>query len=449
MKRLKLYLATSTLVFFFFNVITAQNPIILDQFTADPSARVFGNTVYLYPSHDILAKEGKGRTGWFCMADYHVFSSKNLTDWTDHGIILSQNKVKWADSTKYSMWAPDCIFKNGKYYFVFPALPKDTSDGRGFSIGTSISEKPAGPFKPLSKPIKNVHGIDPEYFIDKDGQAYLYWALGEIYGAKLKENMTELVSEPKILASLPNIGLKEGPYLFERAGIYYLTYPHVQNNTERLEYATGDNPLGPFVYKGVIMDELPNGCWTNQQSIINYRDQWYLFYHQNTLSPKFDKNRSVSIDSLFFDPNGDIRKVRPTLRGVGLTAASKQIQTDRYSSKSMEGTSVVFMDSLNTFKGWETVFTTKNAWIQYNRVDFRNGPFTSLNIMAKSEKGGGLTLRLNDLNGPVVTRVAITAGSRWKEYHVAISKIGGGINNIILQMDSEGPVEVDWLKFNK
>jgi hypothetical protein len=77
----------------------AQNPLITNQYTADPTAKVFGGKVYLYPSHDILATPGHGRVGWFCMQDYHVFSTSNLTEWTDHGIIISQKNVPWADST--------------------------------------------------------------------------------------------------------------------------------------------------------------------------------------------------------------------------------------------------------------------------------------------------------------------------------------------------------------
>jgi beta-xylosidase len=117
--------------------------------------------VYVYPSHDILAGEGRGRVGWFCMEDYHAFSSSNLTDWTDHGVIVSQDKVPWANSRSYSMWAPDCIYRNGKYYFYFPALAKDSTYGRGFSIGVAVSDKPYGPFALQPEPIKNVHGIDP------------------------------------------------------------------------------------------------------------------------------------------------------------------------------------------------------------------------------------------------------------------------------------------------
>src|SRR5690349_9461455 len=103
----------------------SQNPFIAGQYTADPTARVFNDRVYVYPSHDILAAPGKGRQGWFCMEDYHVFSSANLTDWKDHGVIIKQNEVPWVKKDSYSMWAPDCIFKNGKYYFYFPTTPAD------------------------------------------------------------------------------------------------------------------------------------------------------------------------------------------------------------------------------------------------------------------------------------------------------------------------------------
>lgn len=355
---------------------TAQNPIIHNQFTADPTARVFNGKVYLFPSHDIKAPEGaKLRKDWFCMADYHVFSSENLTDWTDHGVIVSQNNVKWVDSTSYSMWAPDCVERNGKYYFYFPANTNiaGPTGRKGFGIGVAVADKPEGPYIPQETPIKGVPGIDPNVFIDKDGQAYLLWSMGRIFIAKLKDNMLELASETQEVKDIPKKGLVEGPFMFERNGIYYITYPHVENTIERLEYAMGDNPMGPFRFAGVIMDEAPNGCWTNHHSIIDYKDQWYLFYHQNDWSPKFDKNRSARIDSLFFNADGTIQKVKPTFRGVGLTKATEKIQLDRYSRISDKDASVVYNDTLNYFDGWKTVLSSKDAWIQYNSVDFGGG----------------------------------------------------------------------------
>jgi hypothetical protein len=428
------------------NSLVAQNPIIRDQFSADPSASVFNGMVYLYPSHDIPAPEEFARKDWFCMQDYHVFSSSNLTDWTDHGVIVSQNKVKWVDSTTFSMWAPDCITRNGKYYFYFPANARGSS-GRGFGIGVAVADNPTGPFAPQPEPIKNVHGIDPCPFIDKDGQAYLYYSMGNLFVAKLKENMLELAADPQVVLDLPKDGLKEGPYLFERNGIYYMTYPHVQNKIERLEYAMSSNPMGPFKVAGVIMDESSSGCWTNHHSIIKFNDQWYLFYHNNDFSPKFDKNRSVRIDSLFFNPDGTIRKVVPTFRGVGVNDALEKIEIDRYSQISNNGVSVVFLDTLNTFKGWKTKLDKQNAWIQYNTIDFGNKKPKSVKVQALSQTGCILQIRIDKTDGILLAEIKIPKSTEWNTVDAPLSKYQKGIHNLIVVLKDNNPVEVDWIRF--
>ncbi|HTI89473.1 MAG TPA: family 43 glycosylhydrolase [Puia sp.] len=435
------------LIVFVWGRSRAQNPVIRDQFSADPSARVFGDRVYLYPSHDIPVVNGRGRPGWFCMQDYHVFSSADLKDWTDHGMIVSQEKVPWADPGAYSMWAPDCIERNGKYYFYFPTKAKDTVYGKGFSIGVAISDNPGGPFVPQAEPIAGVHGIDPNVYIDADGQAYLYWAEGNIYAAKLKDNMLELASEPKVLGELPAKGLKEGPYLFERKGIYYLTYPHVQNKTERLEYATGDNPMGPFRFGGVIMDESPTGCWTNHQSIISFKGQWYLFYHHNDLSPGFDKNRSVRIDSLSFEPDGSIRKVIPTLRGVGVTRAGERIEIDRYSRISDHGAAIGFLDTMDRFKGWKTIFTVPGAWVKYDHVDLGQGGAGEVIVRASSATGGRVEVRLDGVEGPVVGSVNVPAGADWGLFRAEVKAGAKGVHDLVVRSPAEGHLEVDWVSF--
>lgn len=430
------------------NLLPAQNPIIRTQYSADPSARVFGDRVYVFPSHDILAMQGKGRVGWFCMEDYHVFSSTNLTDWADHGMIVQQNKVPWVRPDSYSMWAPDCIQRNGKYYFYFPTAPQDTvAFGRGFAIGVAVADKPEGPYVPQPTPIKGVHGIDPNIFIDKDGQAYLYWSAGNIYAAKLKENMTELDSDPVTLTDLSGKGLKEGPYLFERAGIYYLTFPHVENKIERLEYATGDHPLGPFKMTGVIMDESASGCWTNHHSVIQFKNQWYLFYHDRDYSPQFDKARSVRADSLFFNNDGTIRKVIPTLRGIGLSKATEPIQIDRYSRLSDAGVSIAFLDTLNRFGGWKTIFNQANAWVQYNSVDFGKKPLKTVSVRAASATGAVLQVRTGTIAGPIIAAIKIPASGDWTIVKSPVKDLRAGTQHLVLTTMGNNPVEVDWIKF--
>jgi hypothetical protein len=440
-------LILSCMVVLFSASVLGQNPIITNQFTADPSARVFNDRVYLFPSHDISPHTNKNKENWFSMEDYHVFSSDNLTEWTDHGVIVTQNKVPWVKPDTYSMWAPDCIERNGKYYFYFPSTPKDTTIAKGFTIGVAVADKPEGPYKVEPLPIKNVKGIDPNVFIDKDGQAYLYWSQGNIYGAKLKDNMTELASEPVLLKNLPEKGLKEGPYLFERNGIYYLTYPHVENKTERLEYATGNNPLGPFKVTGVLMDESATGCWTNHHSVIQFNDQWYLFYHHNDLSPKFDKNRSVRIDSLSFNQDGTIKKVIPTLRGVGTTPAKSKIQIDRYSALSTNGASVDFLETQDAIKGWKTVFNAEKAFVRYNSVDFSTKKLKKVIIQVKASAGGIVEIRIDKIDGPLLTRVKIAPSANWNLIEANLLKYAAGTHDLFIISTQKNPVEIDWLTF--
>ncbi|MGL1889590.1 MAG: family 43 glycosylhydrolase [Reichenbachiella sp.] len=427
----------------------AQNPLIQDQFTADPSARVFGDRVYIYPSHDILAEEGKGRLNWFCMEDYHVFSSDNLTIWTDHGMIVSQENVPWADPEGYSMWAPDCIERDGKYYFYFPSKMRNSVKGEdGFTIGVAVADHPAGPFVPQVAPIPGIKGIDPNVFIDTDAngktQAYLYWSSSKIYGAPLKDNMLELAAEPTIIGDLPSKGHKEGPYMIKRKGIYYLTYPHVENKTERLEYAIGDNPLGPFTVKGVIMDESPTQCWTNHQSIIEYKGQWLLFYHHNDLSPQFDKSRSIMADSLFFEADGSIRKVTPSLRGVGVSQATDKVQIDRYSVKS-NGATIAFNDASDTFKGWHIILDGANEWIEYRGVSFKKG-LKSVHCLASSKDGAQLEIRSGGPKGSLIAVIEVPKSNDWNESRVELLGSPEGVQNLAIIV-TKGKVQIDWVQF--
>lgn len=426
-------------------MLFSQNPFITNQFTADPTARVFNGRVYVYASHDIPSPIERLKE-WFCMADYHVFSSENLVDWTDHGVILSQENVPWVNPESYSMWAPDCVYKNGKYYFYFPSSPKDTIENRGFSIGVAVSDKPYADFIPQPKPIEDIKGIDPCVFIDKDNQAYIYWSGRGMFAAKLKDNMLELASEPIMIEGLPQ-GFKEGPFLFERNGIYYYTFPWVQDKTETLAYAMGKSPMGPFEFKGVIMDQWPSGCWTNHHSMVEYKNQWYLFYHHNDFSPEFDKNRSIRVDSLFFNADGTIQKVKPTLRGVGITNASREIQIDRYSNISGDGISVDFIDNKDKFKGWKTVFKTVGSSVQYNSVDFEKGNKKKMKVRLLSPSAGELNVSVNNSKGTVISKVQVPVSDKWIVVEAPVTQNVKGVQDLFISLKGGNNVEVDWISF--
>ena len=422
----------------------ATNPIIMDQFTADPTARVFEGKIYLYPSHDIPVPPSSGaRANWFCMEDYHVFSSANLTDWTDHGIICNQTNVPWLNRKGYDMWAPDCVFKNGTYYFYFPV---------GGRIGVATSDKPYGPWKILDQPVNGARGIDPCVLLDNDGSAYLFTGGGGISVGKLKDNLVELENGLQRVANLPQApGLIEGPFAFKRNGTYYLTYPHAVtingHEGERLEYSISTNAMGPYKWVGIITDQNESGCWTEHHSILQYKDQWYLFYHDKQLSPNFDKNRSVRVDYLHFNDDGTIQKVIPTLRGVGIVDAKSKIQIDRYSAISKEGVSASFLDASNTFAGWKLSFTGTNGWSEFDRVDFGKSKLKSVNARTVSSTGGTFEIHLDKADGSLIARVKVGKGFEWAVLKTKLAKVPTGLHDLFIKQSGTSNFDVDWISF--
>lgn len=451
---------------------SAQNAVIRDQFTADPTARVFHGRVYLYPSHDIPAPPtvteiaGHPAGEWFCMADYHVFSSDNLTDWTDHGVIVSQEQVPWGKPDAYSMWAPDCVERGGKYYFYFPNAPKS---GRGFAIGVATADSPTGPFRLEPEPIKGVMGIDPCVLVDKDGTSYIYWSGMGIRGARLKSNMKELDGELETvsfpqggsvkvggqqMAGLPE-GFKEGPFAFRRGDWYYLTFPWVrkEKGTETLAYAMSRSPLGPWDFKGVFMQEHANGCWTNHHSFVEYQGQWYLFYHHNDYSPWMDKRRSVCIERVTFLKDGTIQEVKPTLRGVGTTKATDRMEVDRYSAAST-GTTIAYLDTLNRFRGWYAALPGKGSWVRYGEVDYaplRDGAYAVVQVRAKANTS--LTLSSGK---KLIARIPVTViterggfrrdqSNQWLTLTAPLTVLPKGVSDVTVTCEGES-VDVDWVQ---
>jgi len=283
----------------------ADNPFITQLYTADPSAHVWEDgRLYVYASHDIDPPRGCD-----LMDQYHVFSTDDMIHWKDHGEILRASDVPWGRKEGGFMWAPDCACRNGKYYFYFPH-PSGTHTGSTWKIGIAISDKPAEGFK-VQGYIKGMTShIDPCVFVDDDGKAYIYnGGGGECYGARLKKNMVQLSSKPQRMEGL--VDFHEGTWVHKYNGKYYLSYPdnYIDENGRqynRMHYAMSDSPLGPWEYKGIILDA--TDCDTSHGSIVEYKGQWYLFYHGCQLS-QMGNLRSVCVDRLYYNADGTIRKV--------------------------------------------------------------------------------------------------------------------------------------------
>ena len=286
-----------------------SNPIVSHMFTADPSAHVWDDgRLYVYPSTDNTPPQG-----YKTMDGYHVFSTDDMITWKDHGEILHSSQVEWGRKEGGFMWAPDCAYKNGTYYYYFPH-PSGTDFKKTWKIGVATSTKPASDFK-VQGYIEGLESlIDPCVFIDDDGQAYLYHGGPDIAHAyKLKDNMTEIDGERHLIKGLD--GFREGLFIFKRNDLYYAIYPDDFPKYNKMRYAVSDNPFGPFECKGVFLDH--TDIITMHGSAVEFKDQWYVFYHNGSLSGGIATNRSICFEPLEFNADGTIKMVTQTF-GVRL-----------------------------------------------------------------------------------------------------------------------------------
>jgi beta-xylosidase len=306
---------------FMTSICFSQNPLYFGSNvrTADPSGHVWADgKIYLYTSHDEECQPD------FFMKDWHVFSSGDLVNWTDHGPCLSVDDLSWADN--YA-WAPDCAYKNGQYYFCFPAgtgvkdrtHPENSTKWMG--IGIAVSKSPTGPFTdaiggPLwTEPYAN----DPCLFVDDDGKAYLYFHGGGDW--LVAEMADDLLSVKGDFYKMDMGGYEpkmEGPWVFKRNGIYYFTMPE---DNKIITYYMGKTSKGPWNYQGVIM-KAEGG--NNHHSIVEFKGQWILFYHRwINVNSRCGKQRHCCAEYLYFNEDGTIQEVKRTEPGVGDMAVDK------------------------------------------------------------------------------------------------------------------------------
>lgn len=298
------------------------NPIILDKFTADPAPLVHGGRLYLYAGHD---EAGEGEM--FNITEWLVYSTEDMMVWVDHGPVMKPTDFAWASR---DAWASEVIEKDGRFWF-YTTVEHDESD-HGKAIGVAVSDSPTGPFVDArgSALVKNSDtpdgphwwdDIDPTAFEDEDGKVWLYWGNANLYYAPLAPDMISLAD---VIRVQPMPFFVEGPWLFKRGELYYLAYAGIdeaEHEWEQIYYATAPSVTGPWTFQGKIMGIAENS-FTIHPGIVEYKGNWYLFYHNAAHSIGGVKGalgrRSVRAEHLYFNADGTIRPVVATEEGVRL-----------------------------------------------------------------------------------------------------------------------------------
>lgn len=247
-----------------------------------------------------------------------MFSSTDLKTWYEHPVPLRNSDIAWAKGN--NAWAAQVIERNGKFYWY---ITTEHASIHGKAIGVMVSDSPVGPFKDargtalITNDMTTEYtkiswdDIDPTVYIDKDGQAYLFWGNTQCYYARLKDNMIELDSEI-MTVDLP--AFTEAPWIHKRGDWYYLSY--ATGFPEKIAYAMSKSINGPWEYKG-ILNEIAGNSNTNHQAIVEFKGKWYFVYHNGGINTNGGSyHRSVCIDRLYYNRDGSMKRVQMTSEGI-------------------------------------------------------------------------------------------------------------------------------------
>ncbi len=346
MKILHFTLVTISVLFFSFSSFSQQkkksgNPIFPGWY-ADPEARIFDNTYWVYPTYSddyglpdrsetisaaqLITQKNTINPQYLKQTFLNAFSSKDMVTWKKYPHILDIKNVKWA---AYSIWAPSITKKDGKYYLFFGANDIQNDKQLG-GIGVAVSNKPYGPFtdhigKPLiDKFYNNAQPIDQFVFRDTDNQYYL------IYGGwrhcnivKLNDDFTGFKSfeDGITFKSITPDNYVEGPFMILRKGKYYLMWSEGNwtGSDYSVAYGMADSPQGPFKRIGKILEQdaaIATGA--GHHSVINIpkTDDWYIFYHRHPLNTTNGNHRETCVERMYFNEDGTIKPVKITNEGV-------------------------------------------------------------------------------------------------------------------------------------
>jgi hypothetical protein len=395
--------------------------VVGTMYTADPSAHVWEDgRLYVYASHDIEPPQGCDR-----MDKYHVFSTDDMVNWTDHGQIISAADVSWGLGEGF-MFAPDCAYnkEDQTYYFYFPHPTDRNNTGSTWRIGVATSKSPTENFeyKGWVQGLESL--IDPSVFVDDDGQPYIiHGGGGKCMIGKLKrDNWLELDGEMKVVEGLR--GFHEGPWIHKYNNKYYLSFPdgHGRDGNQ-LKYAMADSPMGPWTDMGVYM--YATGADTNHGSIVEYKGKWYAFYHTANYSGR-GSLRSVCFDEIEYNNDGTIKIVQnfgtpykertifepDNTTDVALTIEAEDFNNGGYHYgyftrvKENEGNNKTYRPSetlnLSTANGRRYTNMIKGEWARYTFYADRAGLYDISCVLSTNQNNSRFHVSINgtDYSGP-------------------------------------------------
>lgn len=410
-----------------------ENPFVQTNYTADPAPVVFGDTLYVYTTHD----EDVTVNNFYTMNNWRLYSTTDMVNWTDHGSPAGLRTFTWGND---NAWAPQAIERNGNYYLYVPM-----NNNSGSRIGVAVADNPAGPFRdPLGTHLARgpTSNIDPTVFIDDDGQAYMYWGNATLVYVKLNEDMTSYSGG---IQTVDLADFVEGPWLYKRNSTYYMVYAAHTGGSEKISYATSNSPMGPWTYRGDIMDA--GRTYTNHPGVIEYKGRSYFFYHDSSLPGGSNFKRSVRVQEFQYGADGSIPKL--PYNGEGPEGIARLNPFARVEAETIAIASGVKTENCNDTGGGQNVTRiSRGDYIKVKNVNFEGGVTSFQARVSSSAADANIELRLGSETGTLLGRCDVSGHSSWTTVTCPVSG-ASGTHDLLLIFSGSGDniFKFNWWKF--
>jgi hypothetical protein len=231
---------------------------------------------------------------------------------------------------------------------------------------------------------------------------------------------------------------------------------------ERIDYSMADNPLGPWEYKGIILDEnredgKGTGSFTNHSGIVDYKGHSYIFYHTGQLYDGGGYHRSVAIEEIEYNDDGTINTVPMTDNGVDpVDTLNPYTRVEAETFEYSNSTKAKATDRLGTYgvekepidkvdKGIRVTNIENGDYLALRDVDFTEYGAIKFNAtvsseLAKGKKAGTISVYFDDIDSDPVAECDVkgTDGA-WEEVSVDVDKkTAVGKHNMYIVFTGEG-----------
>lgn len=427
-----------------------NNPLVTQNYGADPGVMVYNDTVYVYTTNDSQELAGNNENTYGKITTLNCYSSTDMVNWTDHGQINvagSSGAAKWASNS----WAPCATYKkiNGKdKFFLYFA-------NNASGIGVLTADSPTGPWTdPIGKALvtRNTAGcsgvtwlFDPAVFVDSDGTGYLYFGGGIPSGQSANPKTARVIKLGSNMISTSGSAVTiDAPYLFEDSGInkigntYYYSYCSNWNcsngfSNAAIEYMTSSSPMGPFTYAGEIMKNpgvyFSGSTGNNHHCIFEFKGSYYMAYHTRSVESKvIGKSlgyRTTQIDKLTVS-NGRIGSLTPTMSGVSQISYVDPYQTVQ--AETIFTQSGIKVTGDGTGKAYVTDIGNGD-FTKVKGVNFSKG-LSEITVKVKSSSGGTIEVRDGGPSGTLLGSISATGtNGSYKDFTGKMSSVSG-VKNI-------------------